>query len=199
MVRDDSQSPAMASEESQALFVQVMGENKNTARTGGEYIQIDEAEDPRHEETKGEESNTDNIQSDDEDVSFLKELERENQALERELKAIQESYAEKAKSSYTNIVPPSNQSNKSKESVEQKSSAQVSIQKSEQASVQNSAKAESTSSAKKATAVQQQKELEQVDSMEEGINVVKQAAGLSSQRINAKKPIVIPKAAQIEQ
>ena len=32
----------------------------------------------------------------DEDVSFLKELERENRALERELKAIQDSYVEKA-------------------------------------------------------------------------------------------------------
>ena len=41
--------------------------------------------------------------SDDEDVSFLKELERENEALERELKAIQESYVAKAQKSYTNM------------------------------------------------------------------------------------------------
>lgn len=43
------------------------------------------------------------VVSDDEDVSFLKELERENQALEQELKAIQDSYVEKATKSFTNL------------------------------------------------------------------------------------------------
>ena len=38
----------------------------------------------------------------DEDVSFLKELERENLALEKELKAIQDVYVEKAQKSYVN-------------------------------------------------------------------------------------------------
>ena len=42
--------------------------------------------------------------SDDDDVSFLKELERENMALEQELKAIQDSYVEKAQKSFTNLT-----------------------------------------------------------------------------------------------
>ena len=37
-------------------------------------------------------------------MSFLRELERENQALELELKAIQDSYVEKAQKSYTNMM-----------------------------------------------------------------------------------------------
>ena len=42
--------------------------------------------------------------SDDDDVSFLKELERENMALEQELKAIQDSYVDKAQKSFTNLT-----------------------------------------------------------------------------------------------
>ena len=55
----------MSSEESQALFVQVVGSKQP------DFKQIDEVE--------NEESNSrDRPMSDDEDVSFLKELEREN-------------------------------------------------------------------------------------------------------------------------
>ena len=66
-VQEDSPQAnrVMSSEESQALFVQVVGSKQP------DFKQIDEVE--------NEESNSrDRPMSDDEDVSFLKELEREN-------------------------------------------------------------------------------------------------------------------------
>ena len=59
----------------------MIGDKKSRVDHQGEYIQIDEVEDPRSEETKQEvtaEEEDDDCANDDEDVSFLRELEREN-------------------------------------------------------------------------------------------------------------------------
>ena len=61
-------------------------------------------EDSRHKATMQHSGENLHGCDDDEDVSFLRELERENQALELELKAIQDSYVEKAQKSYTNMI-----------------------------------------------------------------------------------------------
>lgn len=68
--------------------MQVHGSRKlQSVNDNKDYIQIEEAE------SEGANSAVQmptqrRQESDDEDVSFLRELERENQALERELKAI---------------------------------------------------------------------------------------------------------------
>ena len=75
---EESPGTKHMTEESQALFVQVETSGRRKVN-----FDIASAEAARELPTKGYA-----VSDNDEDVSFLRELERENQALERELKAI---------------------------------------------------------------------------------------------------------------